>query len=511
MIKQKPLIALLRKYLTSFNLYITSERQHADMILNAEQLPNINRTFGAGASWLEYETTSSRGTSDIGTLSPRNLKPKERPISSKAMTPLSASLFLDSNDPNAAYASSSLYNNPHSAEDQHQSQRLDRFSGSLSNDGMSNRGTSHAFGPHSGSAGNVFLSPTSQYDYSDEFIPHISGGGGTSTMNNALSSSPIWYQNLSSREGLGSGEELSPYDLSPRQTNSQWTSFSHNQCTDHPLTNIGLYSNIEAINDDTSLELAQRVLQYPISNDGSHSNSGSARVQENGISGGSIQHENCASENRLQHGTSHQSAHMDSNPHQSHAWKEVENQLMTNNKCINIPGGGTLQALHPMAPGQRSVSRTSIYSNNSSTSDRGSPSMAMLSNFDPTNPSMPVQVNVSAGNHAGFSQGISSNRELDNERASLEPVGNSRVQPSSESFQGMSLQFGTNGVRSTRAVNPTLTHNMDELEIISTVSSESNPLSTDQNIASNISELQVSNLGDGAKKTEHIKRTESTD
>ena len=48
--------------------------------------------------------------------------------------------------------------------------------------------------------------------------------------------------------------------------------------------------------------------------------------------------------------------------------------------------------------------------------------MAMLSNFDPTNPSMPVQVNVSSGNHGGFSQGIGSNRELDNERASLEPV-----------------------------------------------------------------------------------------
>ena len=48
------------------------------MILNSEQLPNINRTFGGGTSWLDYETTSPRGATDVNNLSPRNIKPKER-------------------------------------------------------------------------------------------------------------------------------------------------------------------------------------------------------------------------------------------------------------------------------------------------------------------------------------------------------------------------------------------------------------------------------------------------
>ena len=166
--------------------FISSERQHADMILNSEQLPNINRTFGGGASWLDYETTSPRGTADIGTISPRNLKQKERPNSSKTMSSLSANLFLDSNDPNTAYASSPLY--PSSTEDH--SQRLDRFSGTITNDGMSRGNNHHVFGHHSiATPGNVFLSQPSQYDYSDEFSQHI--GGGSNSMNNALSSSPI--------------------------------------------------------------------------------------------------------------------------------------------------------------------------------------------------------------------------------------------------------------------------------------------------------------------------------
>ena len=494
------------------NSYIYSERQHADMILNSEQLPNINRTFGGGTSWLDYETTSPRGATDMSTISPRNLKPKERPVSSKSMTSLSTNLYLDSNDPSSAYAPSPLYHNPNSTEDQHQSQRLDRFSGSLTSDGINNRGSSHVFGHHSNSSGNVFLSPPSQYDYSDEFSPHIASGGGSNNLNNVLSSSPLWYQNLSTREGLGSGEELSPYDLSPRQTNSQWSSFPQNQCTDHSMSNIGLYSNIEGINDDTTLELAQRVLQYPISNDGSHSNlGGSVRAQENGMRGGSNQHEICGSDNRQQHGNVHQSANTNSHPNQSHSWKEVENQLMTNNKCITIPGGGTLQALHPMAPGQRSVSRTSIYSNNSSTSDRGSPSMAMLSHFDPTNPSLPVQVSVSGANQGHFPQSMDSMVGVDNDRSSLDLASNTEEQRGSDSFPGISNQFGTNGVRGSRIVNPNLAHNMDELEIISSVSSESNPLSTDQNAASNLSEIQVSNSCDGSKKQENTKKKGSTD
>ena len=475
------------------------------MILNSEQLPNINRTFGGGASWLDYETTSPRGTADIGTISPRNLKQKERPNSSKTMSSLSANLFLDSNDPNTAYASSPLY--PSSTEDH--SQRLDRFSGTITNDGMSRGNNHHVFGHHSiATPGNVFLSQPSQYDYSDEFSQHI--GGGSNSMNNALSSSPIWYQSLSSREGLGSGEELSPYDLSPRQTNSHWSTFSQNQCTDHTLTNIGLYSNVEGINDDTTLELAQRVLQYPISNDSSQTNSGGGgRVQENGVTGGSNHLEIGASEHRLQHGSSQQSANIAFQSHQSHAWKEVEGQLVTNNKCITIPGGGTLQALHPVAPGQRSVSRTSIYSNNSSTSDRGSPSMAMLSNFDPTNPSIPIQ--VSGVNPGNFPQRVDSVGGSSNERPCLESVSSNGGQRSIESLQGMSHQFGANGARGTRVVNPTLAHNMDELEIISSVSSESNPLSTDQNISANLSEIRVSNVCDGGKNSVNKNRKPSTD
>ena len=482
------------------------------MILNFEQLPNINRTFGGGTSWLDYETASPRGATDMNNLSPRNIKPKERPVSSKSMSSLSTNPYLDSNDPNVAYVPSPLYHNPNSTDDQHLSQRLDRFSGSITNDVMSNRGSSHIFGHHSNSSGNIFLSPPSQYDYSDEFSPAVGGGGGNSSMNNVLSSSPIWYQTSSNREGLGSGEELSPYDLSPRQTNSQWSSFSQNQCTDPSLANIGLYSNIEGINDDTSLELAHRVLQYPISNDVTHSNSGGdSRAQENGISGSGNQHDACGAENRQQHSNIQQSANINSHNHHSHAWKEVENQLMTNNKCISIPGGGTLQALHPMAPGQRSVSRTSIYSNNSSTSDRGSPSMAMLSHFDPTNPSLPVQVSVCAGNQGNFSHTTDSIVGVDNERSLIDSACSNEAQRSAESFQGMSSQFGTNGMRGSRVVNPTLANNMDELEIISSVSSESNPLSTDQNVVSNLSEIQVSNSCDGPKKPENNKRKESTD
>ena len=489
-----------------------SERQHADMILNSEQLPNINRTFGGGTSWLDYETASPRGATDMNNLSPRNIKPKERPVSSKSMSSLSTNPYLDSNDPNVAYVPSPLFHNPNSADDQHLSQRLDRFSSSIPNDGMNNRGSSHIFGHHSNSSGNIFLSPPSQYDYSDEFSPNVGGAGGNSNMNNVLPSSPLWYQTQSNREGLGSGEELSPYDLSPRQTNSQWSSFSQSQCTDHSLANIGLYSNIEGINDDTSLELAQRVLQYPISNDVTQSNSGGgSRAEENGMSGSNNQHETCGVENRLQHNNIHQSANINSHNHHSHAWKEVENQLMTNNKCISIPGGGTLQALHPMAPSQRSVSRTSIYSNNSSTSDRGSPSMAMLSHFEPTNPSLPVQVSLCVGNQGNFSHSTDSIGGVDNERSLIDSSSSNEAQRSAESYQGMTNQFGTNAMRGSRVVNPTLANNMDELEIISSVSSESTPLSTDQNVTSNLSEIQVSNSCDGSKKQENNKRKESTD
>ena len=93
------------------------------MILNSEQLPNINRAFGGGTSWLDYETASPRGATDVNNLSPRNLKPKERPVSSKSMSSLSTNPYLDSNDPNVAYVPSPLYHNPNSADDHHLSQR----------------------------------------------------------------------------------------------------------------------------------------------------------------------------------------------------------------------------------------------------------------------------------------------------------------------------------------------------------------------------------------------------
>ena len=70
---------------------------------------------------------------------------------------------------------------------------------------------------------------------------------------------------------------------------------------------------------------------------------------------------------------------------------------------------------------------------------------------------------------------------------------------------------GANGARGTRVVNPTLAHNMDELEIISSVSSESNPLSTDQNISANLSEIRVSNVCDGGKNSVNKNRKPSTD
>ena len=475
------------------------------MILNSEQLPHINRTFAGGASWLDYETTSPRAAADIATISPRSHKTKDRSISAKSMTPLSTNIFVDSSEPHP-YPPSSVCHHSNLIEDHHHHHRSDRFP--VSNDGMNIRGGSNnLFGnPHSAS-GNVFLSQHSHYDYPDEFSPNV---GAAPSMNNPLSSSPIWYQSLSSREGLGSGEELSPYDLSPRQHNTHWSSFSQNQCTDHPLSSIGLYQNVEGINDDSTLELAQRVLQYPISNETSQNQCLSAiRGHENGVGGGNTNHEEYLQELRQPH-HNRQSNNLQPVSHQSHSWKEVENQLTTNNKCISIPGGGTLQALHPMQPGQRSLSRTSIYSNNSSTSDRGSPSMAMLSNIDPTNPTIPVQVNIGGGVAGSFPQGTVSVVGENHENSSLEPIHNSDVQRSLETLQSGSHHFGSNVVRG-RLVNPTLTHNMDELEIVSSVSSESTPLSTEQNISSNLSETHVSNVYDGVKHSLNVNRKPSTD
>ena len=135
--------------------------------------------------------------------------------------------------------------------------------------------------------------------------------------------------------------------------------------------------------------------------------------------------------------------------------------------------------------------------------------MAMLSNFDPTNPSIPIQ--VSGVNPGNFPQRVDSVGGSSNERPCLESVSSNGGQRSIESLQGMSHQFGANGARGTRVVNPTLAHNMDELEIISSVSSESNPLSTDQNISANLSEIRVSNVCDGGKNSVNKNRKPSTD
>ena len=135
--------------------------------------------------------------------------------------------------------------------------------------------------------------------------------------------------------------------------------------------------------------------------------------------------------------------------------------------------------------------------------------MAMLSNCDPTNPSIPIH--VSGGNTGTFSQTVDSAGASSNERSILESVSNNGVQRSMESLQGISYQFGTNRERVTRVANPTLAHNMDELEIISSVSSESNPLSTEQNISANLSEIRVSSVCEGGKNSGNKGRKSSKD
>lgn len=463
------------------------------MILNCEQLPHINRTFAGGASWLDYETPSSRGGTDVGATSPKHTKSKDRTISVKAMPPLSTNFLLDSTDPHS-YPSGSLYHDPNSVEDHHH-QRFDRFSSTT--DGMNIRGSSHHYGQHSTSA-NVFLSQQQHYDYPDEFSPSVGGGG----MNNVLSSSPVWYQSVS-REGLGNSEELSPYDLSPNQANTHWSSISQNQSADQPLNTIGLYQTVDGISDDSTLELAQRVLQYPISSEVAQQHGGAGTSHENGGGSGNSHQDVYIQDHRQQH--NHQTSNIHSLP-QSHSWKEVEAQLMSN-KCISIPGGGTLQSLHPMQPGQRSLSRTSIYSNNSSTSDRGSPSMVMLSNFDPANPTIPVQVNTSAGAVGTFTPAVASTGASNVDSSSPETISSIGMQRSLEAAPGGIRNYGNNGPRG-RLVNPSLTHNMDELEI---VSSESTPLSRELHISTNLSETHVSLVSQGDTPQMNVKRKQSTD
>ena len=465
------------------------------MILNCEQLPHINRAFSGGASWIDYETSAPRGGTEVGTTSPKNPKSKERTISVKPRQPLSTNFIIDSTDPHT-YSSGSLYHDPNSAEDHHH-QRFDRFSSTT--DGMNIRGSSHHYGQHSTSS-NVFLSQHQHYDYQDEFPPSVSGGGG---MNNVLSSSPVWYQSVP-REGLGNSEELSPYDLSPGQGSTNWSSISQNQSTEQPINSIGLYQTIDGISDDSTLELAQRVLQYPISNEGSQQHSGAGNGHENGGGSGNSHPDVYIQDHRQQ-----QQASNIHSLHQSHAWKEVEAQLMSN-KCISIPGGGTLQSLHPMQPGQRSLSRTSIYSNNSSTSDRGSPSMVMLSNFDPANPSIPVQVNTSGGATATIPPTVVSIGASNFESSSPETTVRVGVQRSMEAVQCATRNYGNNGPRG-RLVNPSLTHNMHELEIVSSVSSESTPLPRELHISSNLSETNVSHVSQDDKPIMNVKRKQSTD
>ena len=136
--------------------------------------------------------------------------------------------------------------------------------------------------------------------------------------------------------------------------------------------------------------------------------------------------------------------------------------------------------------------------------------MAMLSNIDPTNPTIPVQVNISSGVAGSFPQATTSVGREAHENSSLEQMNNSDGQRSLETLQGGSHHFGSNVIRG-RLVNPTLTHNMDELEIVSSVSSESTPLSTEQNISSNLSDTHVSNVYDGIKQSLNINRKPSTD
>ena len=476
------------------------------MILNSEQLPHINnRAFGAGGSWLDYENTSPRGGADASTISPRSHKSKDRTPLAKSMTPVSTNTFLDSTD-HPIYPPGSLYHNPNSVEDHHQ-QRLDRFQ--VTNDGMcSNRGSSQVFGQHSAS-GNVFLSQHLQYENPSEFSSSIGGSGG---VNNTLASSPIWYQSVS-REGLVGTEELSPYDLSPRQSIAHWPSFPQNQCTDPPLASTGMYQGVEGVTDDSSLEIAQRVLQYPISNEGSqqHCSAQDGRSHENGVDNEINRHDLYFPDHRVQQMHSQQASNHLHTISNSSSWKDVESQLMSNNKCISIPGGGILQALHPMQPEQRSVSRTSIYSNNSSTSDQGSPSMAVLSNVDPTNPSIPIQVDVSGGVAGGVTtHGIVSIEGSNNDYSSMESISSPGIDRALDSIQPHTRNLGRGGNQG-RLVHPSLAHNMDELEIVSTISSESTLLSTEPNNSPTLSQNHISNLRESGKSSGNINRKTSTD
>ena len=475
-----------------------SERQYADLILNFEQLPNITRAFGGGTSWLDYETTSPRGAEAI---SPRSIaKAKDRAASTKPMNPINPNICLDSMELHH-YGPSLVYQNPVLSENQQQT-TLDRFSGV--NDAVNSRNSSHVLGQPHLTTGNTFASHNSNCDYPDEFSPNIAGGGIT----NISSSSPAWYQSVS-REGLLNGEELSPYDLSPRQGTTHWIpSFTQNQCTtDQPINNVGLYPTLEGMNEDPALEIAQRVLHYPMSNDGrSQHYPGDIRSQDSGLLDRNIGQEVYQQDPRQDH-QPHEPVNNHTNLPVATSWKEVESQIMANNKCITIPGGGTLQALHPMQPSQRCGSRASVYSNNSSISDRGSPSMATLSNLEPSNPSIPTHVNTSGGlSGCGSQRSMTSTEPL--QRISSPDRGGE--QNYMDSLSASSRSIGNNAARC-RLLNPLLSHSMGELEIVSSVSSESTPVSAEQSIASNLSESRVSNIGDVGNSSTAMNRKLSTD
>ena len=478
-----------------FSLIIHSERQQPEMILNSEQLPHINRTFPSSTSWLDYEAPSSHVAAGVGTTSPKNTKSKDRPMSGKSIPPLSTNLLMHSNDPHTYSPADSLYHDPSLVEDQQHHQRFERF-GSI-NDGMLTRGVGHSYVQNT-TPSNIFGSQPPQYDYPDEFT--VSGGG---RLNTELTASPAWYQSTP-RDGIGNSDELSPYDLSPSQPGNHWSSISHNHIIEQPPTNAGLYHTVDSVGDDSTLELAQRVL-YPMSSEISQPHlggTGAENVLGNGSGNGNVRSELYNQDHR--HQQNHHLPHILPVP-QAHSWKEMEAQLMSS-KCISVPGGSTLQQLHPMQSSQRSLSRTSIYSNNSSTSDRGSPSMIVLSNFDPVNPSTAVQVNNTAGVAGSlpsteiFTGGLNTLVT-----SSSGTIGNIAAQRSLEVSVEGRRNFGNSGAKPKQG-NSSISKNMDELEIVSSASPEPVSISRGGHTSSSMSETNVSLVSHGEQSPRDVDR-----
>ena len=117
--------------------------------------------------------------------------------------------------------------------------------------------------------------------------------------------------------------------------------------------------------------------------------------------------------------------------------------------------------------------------------------MVTLSNFDPANPSIPVQVNTGEESAGPGPSTRASFGVTNYETSSPEPTINIGMQRSLEVVSGERGNFNNRRYRG-RLVNPSLTHNMGELEIVSPISSESTSVSRGLHISSNMPESDVS-------------------